>query len=86
MSLPGDGDPDTDFFRAVAVGDVDRAARFLRNGQKAQSKSPSHYSAILRAVMNCHQDSQLRMVQLLIDLGEQRRAELRCREAGEGRG
>lgn len=69
MSLPGDGDPDTDFFRAVAVGDVDRAAHFLRNGQKAQSKSPSHFSAILRAVMNCHQDSQLRMVQLLIDFG-----------------
>ena len=69
MSLPGDGDPDTDFFKAVAVGDVDRAARFLRNGQKAQSKSPSDYSAINRAVMICHQDSQLRMVQLLIDFG-----------------
>ena len=68
MSLPGDGDPDTDFFRAVAVGDVDRAARFLRNGQKVQSKSEFDYSAIHRAVMNCHQESQLRMVQLLIDL------------------
>ena len=69
LSLPDDGDPDTDFFKAVAVGDVDRAARFLRNGQKAQSKSEFDYSAIHRAVMNCHQESQLRMVQLLIDFG-----------------
>lgn len=69
MFLPEDGGPDTDFLKAVALGDVDRAARFLRNGQKAQSKSQHDCSAIHRAVMNCHQDSQLRMVQLLIDFG-----------------
>jgi hypothetical protein len=69
MFLPEDGGPDTDFLKAVAFGDVDRAARFLRNGQKAQSKSQHDCSAIHRAVMNCHQDSQLRMVQLLIDFG-----------------
>ena len=59
MSLPEDDDPDTDFFKAVAVGDVDRTPRSVRNGQKAESKSQH----------NCHQDSQLRMVQLLIDFG-----------------
>ena len=63
--IPFGGDPDIDFFMAVWHKDVDEVERFLRNGQEAQSRSLNDYSVIHRAVMN----SQLSMVQLLIDFG-----------------
>ena len=55
----------SDFFQAVGRGDVDKAARFLRNGWNVQTRNEYGHSAIHDAVKN----NDLSMVQLLIDFG-----------------
>ena len=60
-----DHNKDSNLSHAVFQGDVDKAARILRNGWNVQTRSVNGHSVIHSAVRN----NQLSMVRLLIDFG-----------------